>query len=260
MVEVTPIVLERVPEQRRVTIETGQRTVICDIPENTLVPSYYSTEIIVEDGAELVLLYDQDIALETHLESSYRIVLGRDAKMTGFFLAQGSAHSIISCEIFLEKSGASASVNGLYVVNGKRTVEFSMRQQHLAADTKSNVVVKGILFDDAKTIFNGTIGIDACAKNSNAVLQNKNLVLSERAWAVSKPCLEVLADAVQCKHGSAIGNLDAEHLFYLRSRGLSEDQAKKELISAFVYEILDLFPDQKIRERWQGKVSGFFKQ
>jgi Fe-S cluster assembly protein SufD len=234
---------------RRIMVEQGCQRVAIDEQSSLR----QSTEVVVHDGAELTLLYDQ--INEDCLETSYHFDLGHDARVTLFIFLQKAEQYTLTCDIFLQKPGAQINVYGIYVLNGKQKVEVVMNQRHRAPQTTSNVIVKGILLDEAKASFNGTISVAAGAHNSNAVLQNKNLVLGAAAQAVSNPCLEVLADAVQCKHGSAIGNLDDEHLFYLQSRGFSVRSAESLLRNAFVQEIIARVPDQAIRERWQKRVE-----
>ncbi len=247
MVEIIAIPPKSVAESRIIVVPQGKREVIHDLVSDS---SQSVTEIIVEDQADLNFIYEQQIKADAYVENTYRIVLGANATATIFFLLQGSAHCQVSCDIVLEKPGSSAQFKGLYAVNDKRSVEFCMRQQHSAANTKSVVVVKGVVRDEANVVFNGTIAVNKAAYNSNAELQNKNLVLNERARVISKPCLEILADAVRCKHGSAVGTFDAEHLFYVRSRGLDEDQAKREILAGFSREFFDSLPDGEIQERW----------
>ncbi len=241
------------PHNNQLIVEKGQKLFVIDEQSS----SHQATEVIVHDYAHLTLVYDQK-SEATCLESNYRFELGAQAKVTLFILLPTSEQCTFKADIALQKSGAEVDVYGLYVVKGQQKVELLIQQRHLAPNTRSNVVIKGILLDESKTSFNGTIAIAPLAHNSNAVLQNKNLVLSQAARAVSKPCLEVLADAVQCKHGTAIGSLDEEHLFYLHARGFSEKNAQKILLHAFVQDVLAHIPDQAIKAYWQKRVSSCF--
>ena len=103
----------------------------------------------------------------------------------------------------------------------------------------SNELYKGIISDDATAVFNGKIFVQPQAQKTNAYQSNKNILLSEGASVNTKPQLEIFADDVKCSHGCTVGQMDEEGLFYLRSRGISEDTARSLLIHAFAMDILE---------------------
>ncbi len=134
-------------------------------------------------------------------------------------------------------SYAHVSIIGYYRLEDNNEVVISTTQNHLAAHTTSNVIIKGILYDSSRADYQGMIHISAGAKYSNAVQENKNILLSKTAQAQSIPSIEVLTDEVQCAHASAIGYLDRKQLWYLQSRGIDQEQAQQLLLDAFLSNV-----------------------
>ena len=113
---------------------------------------------------------------------------------------------------------------------------------------QSNELYKGILTDYARGVFNGKVMVRQDAQKTNAFQQNSSLVLSPNAVMDAKPQLEIYADDVRCSHGATIGQLDEKSVFYLRSRGIPEAQARQLLQQAFVGEVVEEMPHDAIRE------------
>jgi Fe-S cluster assembly protein SufD len=107
---------------------------------------------------------------------------------------------------------------------------------------------KGLLSGRARAVFNGRIVVREGAQKTDAKQSNKNLILGDAATVSTRPQLEIYANDVKCTHGATIGRLDDEALFYLRTRGLSKDDARNVLIRAFADDLLDIIPVPKVRE------------
>lgn len=137
---------------------------------------------------------------------------------------------------------AQAHIKGAYILKDTQKIIFKTQQFHRAPHTSSSCTVKGILYDASFAQYHGTINVDSIAHHTNAKQINKNILLSSTARAQSVPCLEVLTKHVQCSHGSAVGNLDKEILFYMQARGLSQSYAQKILLEGFIGEIVDALP------------------
>jgi Fe-S cluster assembly protein SufD len=120
---------------------------------------------------------------------------------------------------------------------------------------ESNELFKGILLDRGRGVFNGKIIVRQDAQKINAYQQNAALVLSKDAVMDSKPQLEIYADDVRCSHGATIGQLDQDALFYLKTRGLKDSDAKALLKRAFLKDVVDQFPDEKVSEFFLGYVE-----
>jgi Fe-S cluster assembly protein SufD len=139
----------------------------------------------------------------------------------------------------LDGDGAECTLNGLYVADGDSLVDTHTTINHAQPHCPSHEVYKGILGGRARAVFNGKIIVQQDAQKTNAKQTNKALLLSDDAQINSKPQLEIFADDVKCTHGAAIGQLDEDALFYLRARGIAEDDARNMLVHAFAGDVLD---------------------
>jgi Fe-S cluster assembly protein SufD len=128
---------------------------------------------------------------------------------------------------------------GLYLPKGKQIVDNHTLVDHRQPDCESNELYKGILTDKATGVFNGKIFVRKDAQKTNAFQSNRSLVLSPEATMNTKPQLEIFADDVKCSHGAVVGQLDENQLFYLRARGIPQEQAKALLMLAFVQDVVD---------------------
>lgn len=134
----------------------------------------------------------------------------------------------------LHQSHAKADLKALLFSKEKETAVFNLTVLHQESHCESNTLVRGIMNDQAKGEFSGKIIIEENASRSQAKLENKNLLISPQAEMITRPQLEVFNDDVQCTHGATVGHLDSQALFYLMSRGIPEDYAKKILMESFV--------------------------
>jgi Fe-S cluster assembly protein SufD len=137
----------------------------------------------------------------------------------------------------LDGEGAEGIFNGLYVAEADQFVDNHMRVEHKAAHCASHELYKGILDGRARGVFNGRIFVHKGAQKTDAKQTNRNLLLSRQALVNSNPQLEIFADDVRCTHGSTVGQLDSDAIFYLRSRGIGEEAAKSLLTYAFASEV-----------------------
>jgi len=136
---------------------------------------------------------------------------------------------------------------GLYCLNGQSHIDNHTVVDNTKPNCLSNELYKGIVGGNATAVFNGKIFVRQDAQKTNAYQSNKNILVSDTATVNSKPQLEIFADDVKCSHGCTVGSLDDEALFYLRSRGLSEDHAKSLLLQAFALDILEKINSVPVR-------------
>ena len=149
----------------------------------------------------------------------------------------GAAMARTDILVELLGGGASASANGLFLVDRKRHADNHVYLRHLSPHTTSSTVFRGVLTEQAKGVFNGSIYVEQDAQKTDAQLANHNLLLSSDAEINTKPELEIYADDVKCAHGATTGRLDSNALFYLLTRGIPVAEAEKILIAAFAEEI-----------------------
>jgi len=173
-------------------------------------------------------------------------VLGRDARYQRTDLELGAALSRHELNVRLEGDNARLIANGVLLAGGKRHVDTRLGIEHIARDTSCELTWRGLGTGRGRAVFHGGILIREGADGSDAMLSNKNLLLSEGAEIDTQPVLEIHADEVKAAHGATVGRLDANALFYLRSRGLPEDLAQQLLTAAFCREPLAILAHPEI--------------
>ena len=149
----------------------------------------------------------------------------------------------------LDGEGASLSLDGLFVLGSNQHVDNHTLIDHVSPRAESHELYKGILDDNARGIFDGRIIVRPNAQKTVSRQENRNLLLSEAAIVDSKPTLEIHNDDVKCNHGSTIGQIDEQAMFYLRSRGIGEDEARNLLVYAFASEIVDRMKIEPVKEQ-----------
>jgi Fe-S cluster assembly protein SufD len=152
-------------------------------------------------------------------------------------------------------AGAVANLSGLYFADGAQHVDQRTVQRHSSPDTASHLLYKGAVRDQSHTIYQGLIQARRGAVRVDAYQMNRNLVLNEGARADSLPALEIDADDLKCSHGSAIGSLDPEQIFYLRARGLAEVEARRLLIAAYFEEVIGRIGHAGVQEHLRAAVA-----
>lgn len=138
-------------------------------------------------------------------------------------------------------SNVEVNIYGLYLGKKNEKFEIYTVQNHLSTNSISNLLIKGVFYDSANFSYQGLIRIEKQAQKSHAYQKNQNLVLSPNVVVNSKPELEILANDVFCTHGSTTGRLNKEEIFYLKSRGIIEKEAKKLLVKGFIQDVEDIF-------------------
>jgi Fe-S cluster assembly protein SufD len=175
--------------------------------------------------------------------------LEHNASLTSHSVTLGGALVRNDVNAVLDGEGAECTLNGLYLTDARQHIDNHTDIEHTQPRAVSRELYKGILSGQAHVVFNGKILVHKAAQKSDARQTNKNLLLSKNAVVNSKPQLEIYADDVKCSHGSTIGQLDRDALFYLRSRGIGADDAKSLLSYAFAAEILNRVKIAPLRER-----------
>ena len=180
--------------------------------------------------------------------------LARAARFDSSSLAFGGGLVRNDTVALLDGEGADCILDGLYVVDGSRFVDNHMRVEHRQPHTTSHQLYKGVLAGRARSVFNGRIYVHKPAQKTDAKQTNRNLLLSGSALANSNPHLEIFADDVRCTHGSTIGRLDEDALFYLRARGIGLEEAHGMLVHAFAREVTDKATFEPLRRDLEGRL------
>ena len=148
----------------------------------------------------------------------------------------------------MEAANSESHLYGLYLLNGETLADNHTIVDNQQPNCQSNELYKGIMDEKSTGVFNGKIFVRQDAQKTNAYQSNKNILIGENASANTKPQLEIFADDVKCSHGCTVGKLDQDALFYLKARGISEQNAKALLLHAFAIDILDQIKNEEIRD------------
>lgn len=212
--------------------------------------SYFTnavTEIVAGEGAIVDHYKVTQESPEAYHVASLQAVLGRSTNFSSHSISLGGALVRNDASAVLSE-GTEATLNGLYIVNGTQHVDNHTTIDHAKPHGTSHELYKGILDGRASAVFNGRILVRKDAQKTDSKQTNKNLVLSDEAVIDTKPELQIFADDVRCTHGATIGQLDAESMFYLQSRGIGRADARALLTYAFAQDIADRIKVQSLRD------------
>ena len=201
-----------------------------------------AVEIVARDGALVQYVAVQRLGGGTFHQSVQRTLASRDAKVDTLNVGLGASVSRVDLNAQLLGPGGSSEMLGLYFGDGDQHFDFNTSQDHVEANTSSDLLYKGALDGDSRSVFRGIIHVYPGAQRTDAYQTNRNLLLSPGARADSLPNLEIEADDVKCSHAATVGQLDAESKFYLMSRGLDTVQAERLVVLGFLGDVLSRLP------------------
>lgn len=211
-------------------------------------------EIHVGAGAKLQFVELQSWGTNMWNFNRERARVERDGELDWIFGAVGSHLTKNFSEIDLIGQGATGKMSGFYFTDGNQHLDHDTQQNHNAPDTTSDLLFKGALLGESRSVWQGMIYVAPDAQKTDGYQSNPNLILSKNARADSIPGLEILADDVRCTHGSTIGKISEEELFYLASRGIPRDRAERLIVEGFFDPIMQRIPFEKVRQRLQKAV------
>ena len=263
-----PIHLLYVTPPEAATAATYTRTLVVagENSEVTIVEHYLGTatgpaftnavtEIVAAAGAQVDHLRLVREPSDTYHLSTVQTVQATDSRvgLHAFILGGGLVRNEVNAVI--DGAGAEVAMNGLYLAKGRQHVDNHTRIDHVAPNCTSTENYKGILAGRAHGVFNGRIVVHAGAQKTSAAQMNRNLMLSDRALINTNPQLEIYADDVKCTHGSTVGQVDEDAMFYFLSRGIDRKLARQLLIQGFTDEIIADVKDKGLRSQIQGLVA-----
>ncbi|MGD0812738.1 MAG: Fe-S cluster assembly protein SufD [Verrucomicrobiota bacterium] len=197
------------------------------------------TELALEEGAEVEHgKVQQESGRAFHI-ATIQAVQAKDSRWTSHSIATGARLARNQIQTLLNAEGAAAILNGLYLGDAEQLIDHHTVVDHAKAHCESHEFYHGILADRAHGVFNGKIFVRQDAQKTNAKQTNRNLLLSDNATIDTKPQLEIFADDVKCTHGATVGQLSEEAVFYLRSRGIGAEHARRMLIQAFASDVIE---------------------
>lgn len=204
-------------------------------------------EIFVGPGARLRYVNLQNWGTGVWHFAQQKASLGHNASLQWTIGALGSRLAKVNQHVALDGPGAEAQVNGVMFTEGRQHLAYHTRQDHHAAHGRSDLLYKGALQDKSRIVWRGMIHVDQDALKTDAYQRNDNLVLAESARSDSIPGLEILADDVRCTHGSTIGRVDDELVFYAMSRGLTRREAVRMVVTGFFQQVFDRITIASVR-------------
>ncbi|HEY3302845.1 MAG TPA: Fe-S cluster assembly protein SufD [Candidatus Binatia bacterium] len=211
------------------------------------------TEIAVGEGAALDHYKVQLESEKAFHVATHQAQLDRAANFTSHSIALGGALARNDVNAALDGEGGDCTLNGLYLTYAQQHIDNHTRIDHVKPQCASRELYKGIMGGKSRGVFNGKIYVHKTAEKTDARQTNKNLLLSEEAWIDTKPQLEIYNNDVKCSHGSTIGQLDEDALFYLRARGIDPKAAIGLLTRGFAADITGRIKSAPIA-RWIEKL------
>lgn len=213
------------------------------------------TEIAVGDGAQVRhARVQRESAAAFHVAAS-AVHLGRDSRYRSVAVTLGARLSRFDCGVRHGGEGADCEIDGLALIAGRQLADTHTTIDHAVPHCRTRQLHKTIVGGAGHAVFNGKIVVRKGAQLTNSAQESRNLLLTGKAHVDTKPQLEILADDVKCAHGATVGQLDADEVFYLRSRGLDDRTAKNLLIYAFGAEIVERIPVRSLARQLEAAVT-----
>ena len=261
-----PIVLNHVLDESgvvaysRLVVEAGENSEVTVVERFASASQIRSLIVPVVDvraaqSARITYVAINELGADTWQIGYQQAVGGRDSMMRLFTVALGGDYARMRAEVRLEAQGASAQQIALYFADSNQMHDFRTLQDHAAPRTHSDLLFKGAVKDTAKSVYTGLIRIRENATKSEAFQTNRNLTLSDGAWAESVPNLEIETNDVKCSHASTVGPIDDDQRFYLESRGIQPEIAERLVVLGFFDEVLSRLPDLSFTRDLHDRVS-----
>jgi Fe-S cluster assembly protein SufD len=206
------------------------------------------TRIVIQEGIE------GGVVLE-----AASIRLGPRAAFTQFVIAEGAKLARIETHVDVEGEGAEVEINGVYLCADGRHADLTSIVTHKAPNAKTNQLIKGVARKGGRGVFQGKIVVERAAQKTDARQHHHGMLLEDGAEIFAKPELMIHADDVACAHGNTAGGLDEKALFYLRSRGVPEREARALLTEAFLFEALPDWAPPDVRVEIEGRIGAWLR-
>ena len=217
------------------------------------------TEIHIADGAVLTHVRVQTESTAAFHMATLYAAIAAGGTYDGFTLNTGGRITRTEIHVLLDGPGAVAHMNGAQLLSGTQHADFTSVVRHAAPKGTSRQTVKNVLAGRSRGVFQGRIEVARGAQGTDGYQMNRALLLSPDAEIDTKPELEIFADDVKCSHGATVGELDAGQLFYLRSRGIPDQEARSILVRAFLAEALDPVTNETARTLLETEVARWWE-
>ncbi|MDF9795766.1 Fe-S cluster assembly protein SufD [Catalinimonas alkaloidigena] len=213
------------------------------------------TEVVLKDAAHLHYCKYQNESDAAYHTGTTQILQAQNSHFHGTSISLKGAMIRNNINAVLDAEYCESHMYGLYMLDGQSHVDNHTSVDHKKPNAFSNELYKGIMDDQSKGVFNGKIFVRPNAQKTNAFQSNANILLTDEASIDTKPQLEIWADDVKCSHGATTGQLDAEQMFYLQTRGLSKTQARAVLLKAFAGDVIQHIKTDALLEVIEQEIS-----
>jgi len=213
-----------------------------------------NVELSIGDNANLRFIELQSWGEHVWNFSHERARVANNGKLDWIFGALGSQLTKNFSEINLDGEGSEGRMSGFYFTDKDQHLDHDTQQNHNAPHTNSDLLFKGALEDTSRSVWQGMIYVAPEAQQTDGFQANRNLVLSKDARADSIPGLEIMADDVRCTHGATVGNVDEDEMFYLKTRGIPEKEARQLIVEGFFDPIMQRIPYEGVRARFKEAI------
>jgi Fe-S cluster assembly protein SufD len=227
-------------------------------PEPSLVVPV--TEIVVGRAARVGHLTVQQLGLASWQLGLQVASVEAEASLRTTTVGFGGDYTRLRTDCRMVGRGATGELDAVYFGEGDQTLDFRTFQDHIAPDCTSNLLFKGAVGGRSRSVYTGMIRVGKQARGTNAFQTNRNVKLSDGAWAESVPNLVIENNDVRCSHASAVGPIDEEQRFYLESRGLPTDEAERLIVSGFFDEVLGRAPVPAVVPLLRSTVAAKFER
>jgi len=200
------------------------------------------TYVLAAQAAQAGFVSVQQLDRATWVIAALDIDAQQESNVTVGLAGFGGDYARLRTDCRLTGRGASGTLLAAYFGDGDQTLDYRTFQDHAAPDTTSNLLFKGTVSDRSRSVYTGLIRVAKDARGTNAFQTNRNIKLSDDAWAESVPNLEIENNDVHCSHASAVGPIDEDQRFYLESRGVPTHVAERLIVSGFFADVLDRVP------------------
>ena len=214
-----------------------------------------ATEVAAGPSARVGYVAAQLLGPRSWSIGTVELVADAQATASAGLIGFGGDYTRVRTDCRLVGRGATGDLMAAFFGDGDQTLDYRTFQDHVAPDTTSNLLFKGAVSDRSRSIYTGLIRVGKDARGTNAFQTNRNLKLSEDAWAESIPNLVIENNDVHCSHASAVGPIDEEQRFYLESRGVPTVVADRLIVAGFFAEVLDRLPVPMLRDRLDAAVA-----
>ncbi len=241
----------------RIVIRLGEGAEVTVLERHSGQGAYWHnnlTQIHIGQNAKLRHYRIQDHSADSVYTQTTLVELSRDASYEGFTLTKGAALSRNQVHAVINGTNANCDISGINLLRGRQHGDTTVEVEHRVSHGTSSQFMRSVLDDQAHGIFLGKVFVERDAQQTDGTQMSNALLLSEGAEMDTRPELEIYADDVKCAHGATTGQLEDEPMFYLRSRGLAEDEARTLLIGAFIGEVVEKLGDEALRDTMENVV------